>query len=62
MENTKIREKSQFFGEVPGNVTVVEVDAADGADFGVVRCRSTINSSVVTHIRSNPISGEIEGI
>lgn len=62
MEETKICEKSQLLREVTGNVTVVKVDAGHRADFGVVRCRSTEDSSVVAHSRSNPIPSVVGGI
>lgn len=62
MEKAEICEKSQLFREVPGNVTVVKVDAGHRADCGIVRCRSTEDSSVFAHIRSNPTPSEVEGI
>lgn len=62
VEETEICEKSQLCREVPGNVSVVKVDAGYRADFGVVRRRSAEDSSVLAHIRSNPIPSEVGGI
>lgn len=62
MKQCQICEESELLREVPGDVAVVEIDAGDGQDRGVVRCRSAENSGVVANTRSDPIGCEVLGI
>lgn len=59
VEESKIREQSKLFRQVPSNVTVVEINASDSTNLRVIQCRSTENITVVTHIWSNPIERAI---
>ncbi|KAF5934729.1 hypothetical protein HYC85_025858 [Camellia sinensis] len=62
VKQCQICEESELLREVPGDVAVVEIDASDGEDRGVVRRRSAENSGVLANTRSDPIACEVLGI
>lgn len=41
---------------------MVEVDAGDGVNMGIVGCRSTVNAGVVADMVAVPVGGEVPGI
>ncbi|RYR07546.1 hypothetical protein Ahy_B05g074928 isoform D [Arachis hypogaea] len=59
---SKICEQAKLLRQVTSNVAMVEVNAGNGAGPVVIRCRCTEDSSVVAHLRTYPISGEIQRI
>lgn len=59
VEQCEIRQKTELLREVSGNVAVVEIDAGDGTDGGIVQCGRTVNAGVGADIGSDPISGLI---
>lgn len=62
VEQCEIHQKTELLREVSGDVAVVEVDAGDGTDLGIIERRSAENSGVIADIGSDPVSGEIVGI
>lgn len=62
VEQCKINEQTKLLWQVPSNVAMVKINPRHCSDLGVVKCASTVNPSVVTNFRSNPIPSEIERI
>lgn len=62
VEQCQVGEETELLREVPGDVAVVEVDAGDGADLGVVDGGRAVHARVVAHVRSDPVGGVVLGV
>lgn len=59
VKQRQISQQTQLFRQVPGDVAMVQINAGDSTDRGIIRCRSAKHSVITAHIRSDPISGQI---
>lgn len=63
MEQCEIRQKTELLRQVPGDVSVVEIDAGDDAEVRIFERRGAEDASVaVADVGSGPVSGQIERI
>lgn len=59
VEQCKISEQTQLLRQVPGDVSMVEINAGDGVDRRIVQSRRAEYPGVVTHGRSDPVDRKI---
>lgn len=62
VEECSVRQQAQLCGEVPGDVSVVQINAGDDTQGRVVECRGTKHSIVGTHMRADPVPSGIERV
>lgn len=62
MEQCEVGEEAELLREVTGDVAMVEVDAGDGVDLGVVDGGRAVHARVVAHARSDPVGRVVVGV